>query len=137
MKCVRVTVKKLEVENFSVRDGTDLNIFFDDGSKKCLKYSTKLENVEEDVKNIITKIHVYEKAQNQVLDAEDILDSFISVVIENEETVTEKIRIFLGRLKDENSKLKSYGTHSGYIDSLNKMQKKLIEFTEPSLVKNE
>jgi hypothetical protein len=133
MQCIRVYVKKLEVDQFSIKDGADLKIFFDDGSKKCLVYSTQLDNVQEDVKNIITKIHVYEKSQNRVLDAEDVLDSFVSVLIENEEELKEKMQTFLGRLRDEKLRLKGYGTHSGYIESLNKMQKKVVEFRKETV----
>ncbi|MBW2972518.1 hypothetical protein KY359_05775 [Candidatus Woesearchaeota archaeon] len=136
MRCIRVNIKKIEVERFSTKEGVDLSIVFDDGGKKCLKYSTKLENVFDDVKNIITKIQVYEKSQNRVLDAEDVLDSFVSIVIENDEEVMEKIRTFLARLKDDRSRLRNYGTHQGYIESLNKMQKKVLEL-KPGAVRNE
>ena len=136
MKCVRVHVKKIEVEQFSVRDGAELKVFFDDGSKKCLVYSTQLDNVNDDVKNIITKLQVYEKSQNRVLDADDVLDSFISVLIEDEESVMEKMRVFLGRLRDEKQRLKGFGSHEGYITSLNKMQKKVLEL-KPGVVRNE
>ena len=134
MKCVRVTVKKIEVDNFSVKTGVDLKIFFDDGAKKCLVYSTKLDDVDADVKNIITKIHVYEKAQNKVLDAEDALDGFISVLIENEEELIDRIKTILARLRDDKGRLKGYGSHSGYMESLNKMQKKVFEL-KPSAVR--
>ena len=136
MRCVRVNIKKIEVTRFSLRDGVDMNIFFDDGSNKCLQYSTKLDNAVDDAKNIITKIQVYEKAQHRVLDADDLLDSFISVVIENDEEIIERIRTFLARLKDDRARLKGYGTHTGYIESLNKMQKKSLEF-KPGNVRNE
>jgi len=135
MRCIRVNVKKVEVDRFHQKEGVDLNIFFDDGAKKCLKYSTKLENVNDDVKNIITKIQVYEKSQNRVLDAEDVLDSFVSVLIEGDEEVMEKIRVFLARLRDEKSRLSGYGKHEGYIESLNKMQKKVLEL-KPAAVRN-
>lgn len=136
MKCIRVDIKKVEVDKFSTKDGVELNIFFDDGGKKCLKYSTMLDNVADDVKNIITKIQVYEKSQNRVLDAEDVLDSFVSVLIESEEDVMEKMRTFLSRIKDDKSRLTRYGTHAGYIESLNKMQKKALEL-KPSTVRTE
>ncbi|MBU2561697.1 MAG: hypothetical protein KKD17_05340 [Nanoarchaeota archaeon] len=136
MKCIRINMKKVEVEKFSTRDGADLSIHFDDGGKKCLKYSTKLDNVNDDVKNIILKIHVYEKSQNKVLDPDDILDTFVSVLLENEEEVMDKMRSFLSRLKDDRSRLRAYGTHSGYIESLNKMQKKCLEF-KPGAFRNE
>ncbi len=136
MKCIRVDLRKLEVERFSTKDGVDLNIFFDDGGKKCLKYSTHLQNVDEDVKNIILKIQAYEKSQNRVLDAEDILDSFISVLIEKEEEAMDKIKVFLARIRDEKARLKNYGTHAGYIENLNKMQKKTLELKQ-SVVRNE
>ncbi|MFC1740919.1 hypothetical protein ACFL3V_00080 [Nanoarchaeota archaeon] len=136
MKCVRVNVRKLEVESFSLKDGAELKLFFDDGSKKCLLYSAALANVEEDVKNIILKIHTYEKSENKVFDADDVLDSFVSVVIEHEEELLEKMRTFLGRLRDEKARLQNFGSHSGYIESLNKMQKKCIEFRK-GVVRNE
>jgi hypothetical protein len=136
MRCVRVNIKKIEVTRFSIREGVDLNIFFDDGSNKCLQYSTRLDNATDDAKNIITKIQIYEKAQNRVLDADDVLDSFISVVIENDEEIIDKIRTFLSRIRDDRTRLKGYGSHAGYIESLNKMQKKSIEF-RPGNVKNE
>ena len=126
MKCVRVNIKKLEVEHYSIKEGAHLNIFFDDGARKCLKYSTLLKNITEDVQNIFTKINVYEKAQNKVLDPEDVLDGFVSVVIEQEEEMKEKIKNFLGRLGDGQQKLVNYGSHQGYIDKLNMMQKKVL-----------
>jgi hypothetical protein len=129
MKCIHVNIKKIEVEKFSMKEGTDLKVFFDDGSTKCLQYSTKLENVQDDVRNIMTKITVYEKAQNKVL-SDDILDTFVSVVIDSDEETADKMKNFLGRLRDDRSKLTGYGTHSGYIESLNKMQKKSIEFKD-------
>lgn len=127
MKCVRVNLTKIEVEKFSLRDGAHLRVFFDDGGNKCLEYSTQLDNVNDDIQNIIMKIHVYEKSQNQVLDAEDILDSFVSVLVEDEDAVKDKMRNFLGRLRDDKSRLRNYGSHNGYIDSLNQMQKKSLE----------
>jgi hypothetical protein len=136
MRCVRVNIKKMEVTRFSIRDGVDLNVFFDDGSNKCLQYSSMLDNPMDDAKNIITKIQVYEKANNRVLDADDVLDSFISVVIENDEEMLDKIKTFLTRIKDDRTRLRGYGSHSGYIESLNKMQKKSIEFKSGN-VKNE
>jgi hypothetical protein len=136
MRCVRVNIKKIEVTRFSVREGVDLNVFFDDGAKKCLQYSTMLDNAADDAKNIITKIQVYEKAQNRVLDADDVLDSFVSVVIENDEEMLEKIKTFLSRIKDDRTRLKGYGSHTGYIETLNKMQKKSVEF-KPGNVHNE
>lgn len=136
MRCVRINIKKIEVTRFSIREGVDLNIFFDDGSNKCLQYSTVLDNAADDAKNIITKIQIYEKAQNKVFDADDVLDSFISVVIENDEEIIEKMKTFLSRIKDDRTRLKGYGSHTGYIESLNKMQKKSIEF-KPGNVRNE
>jgi hypothetical protein len=126
-----VTIKKIEVERFSLREGVSLKVFFDDGGNKCLAYASMLDNVTEDVKNIITKITVYEKAQNKALDPDDFLDNFVSVIIENEEEMLEKMRNFLTRIRDDRSKLRGYGTHVGYIESLNKMQKKSIEFSSP------
>jgi hypothetical protein len=136
MKCVRVTVKKLELDGFSIKDGADLKVYFDDGAKKCLLYNTKLDKIDEDVKNIILKIHTYEKSQNKVLDAEDVLDSFVSVVVENEEELMERIRNWLARLRDEKSRMTNYGSHSGYIENLNKMQKKVLELKKEA-VRNE
>jgi hypothetical protein len=133
MRCIHVSIKKIEVEKFSIREGASLKIFFDDGGMKCLPYSTTLDNVNEDVKTIFTKIQVYEKAQNRALDSEDILDNFVSVVIENDEEMMEKVKNFLARIRDDRSKLRGYGTHVGYIESLNKMQKKIIEFKDTSL----
>jgi len=130
MKCIRVSIKKMEVESFSLREGASLKVYFDDGSTKCLQYSSTLDNVGEDAKNIITKINIYEKANNKVLDADDILDNFISVVIENDEEIMERMKTFLARIRDDRSKLRNYGTHSGYIESLNKMQKKMVEFKD-------
>jgi hypothetical protein len=139
MKCVRINITKLEMTRFSLKDGVDLSIFFDDGGKKCLQYSSKLDNVLDDVKQIITKIQVYEKAQNRVLDG-DVLDSFVSVVIEDDEEVMERIKNFLSRIKDDRSKMSGYGTHQGYIENLNRMQKKVLEIkkgAEKSPVRNE
>lgn len=128
MKCIRVTINKLEVERFSIRDGAELKIYFDDGSKKCIQYSARLENVKEDVKDIFLKINVYEKSQNQVLDADNAMDGFISILIEDEDYVVEKSQVFLSRLGEQKRQMKGYGTHEGYIENMNKLQKQVIEF---------
>ena len=128
MKCIHITINKLEVERFSIRDGADLKVYFDDGSKKCLQYSAKLENVKDDVKNIFLKINVYEKSQNQVLDADNAMDSFISILIDDEDYVIEKSQVFLSRLGEQKRQMKGYGTHEGYIEKMNKLQKQVLEF---------
>ena len=130
MKCIRVTIQKLEVEKFCVRDGVNLKMFFDDGGKKCLEYSSKLESVDSDVKDMLTKINVYEKSQNKVLDAENAFDSHISVFIENEEGVMDRMKVFLARLREQKKNLKSYGSHQGYIEQMNKAQKQVLEFNK-------
>ncbi|MBW2963857.1 hypothetical protein KY363_00205 [Candidatus Woesearchaeota archaeon] len=136
MKCIRVSVKKLEMDSFSIKEGAQLKVYFDDGAKKCLMYSSKLEKVEEDVKNIILKIHMYEKSQNKVLDPEDVLDSFVSVVIENEEELLDRMKTWLARIRDDKSRMQGYGTHKGYIETLNKMQKRVLELKKET-VRNE
>jgi hypothetical protein len=134
MKCVKVSIKRIEVDKFAVKEPVDLKVFFDDGKEKCLAYRTELANVQDDVKNILNKIINYEKTQNQV-SSDDILDSFISVIVNNDEDISEKMKNFLGRIKDDKSKMKNYNSHSGYIETLNKMQKKMIEFNDDGSVK--
>lgn len=128
MKCIRVTINKFEVEQFSLRGGADIKVYFDDGGKKCLEYSAKLENINEDIKNIFLKINVYEKSQNRILDAENAMDSFISVLIEDEENVIEKSKVFLARLSEQKRQMRNYSTHQGYIERMNKLQKQVLEF---------
>jgi len=57
-------------------------------------------------------------------------------VIENDEEMVDKIKTFLTRIKDDRTRLKGYGSHTGYIESLNKMQKKSVEFKSGN-VKND
>lgn len=128
MKCIRVNLLKLEVESFSVRDGAALTLYFDDGARKAIKYSAKLDDVKSDIQEMLTKINVYEKSQNQVLDAENAMDSFVSVLIENEEGIAERMSVFLARLREQKRNMKGYGTHVGYIERMNKLQKQVLEF---------
>ena len=135
MKCVRVNISKVEVERFSLRDGAEMKIYFDDGARKCLPYSSKLDSIEEDVKNILLKINVYEKSQNRVLDAENAMDGFVSVVIDDDENVMEKMKVFFARLREQKRNMKGYGTHEGYIERMNKLQKQVLEI-KPKDIRN-
>jgi Ribonuclease G/E len=113
-----------------------MKVFFHDGAPKCLQYSSKLENLDEDVKNIFNKIIVYEKSANKVLNAEDMLDSFISVIIVDDESSMEKMKVFFARLREQRKNIGQCGTHEGYLAKINKLQKQSFEF-KPRDVRND
>lgn len=135
MKCVRVNIQKIDVDKFDLKTGADMKIFFNDGATKCLQYSTKLENLDEDVKNIFNKIIIYEKSANKVLNAESAMEGFVSVIVEEDESNMEKMKVFFSRLREQRKNMSQLGSHEGYLARINKLQKQSFEF-KPKEVRN-
>lgn len=127
MISVTIELQKLEIEKFSLRDGVELKIFFNDGGNKALMFSTDLENPEADAQKALLKLRTYEKEINSNSDDDNFLDSFVNVKIKDEEKKQARIVGFISKLREEKKKLTRYSGHSGYLDSLNQVKSNKID----------
>ncbi|MBT7902534.1 hypothetical protein HN587_01635 [Candidatus Woesearchaeota archaeon] len=125
MLVVNVRFQKIEIDNFSLKDSVaTLKLFFNDGNNKALLFDTKLLDVEKDAHAIVNRVRQYEKELNQKNSYQNdtFLDSFVNVVLENEEAIEEKIKAYLRKVKDGVTRVKTHRSATGYLDIVNQIK---------------
>ncbi len=130
MQSVKVNIQKMEISRFHPREPVEFKIYFNDGAEKCLIYETDMKTPVMDATAVIGKIKRYEKDKNRVDDAEDILDAFVNVMIDDEEELVPKIANFFNRIKDEKKRVLNNRDHTTYMKNLNQMHSMKIEFKQ-------
>lgn len=129
MKIIHVELKKLKVNDLSVRDGIIfLEVFFDDAKEKEISRNTKIENPNKEAEKIIKEIRQMEININQEFDGERFLDNYVNVVIKDEDDVTEKMAGFLKRIKDKMTEVRTLKDATGFLDKINAIKLMRLEF---------
>ncbi|MBT5023351.1 hypothetical protein HOK51_08780 [Candidatus Woesearchaeota archaeon] len=124
MLIANIKFQRAEIGSFSIKDGVRIKIFFSDGSNKVLSFEPGLLDLDKDAHVIISKVRQYEKELNMKLveRGDSFLDSFVNVVIEDEEGVEAKLKVFLRKIKDSISHLRGSRMATGYLDTINRVK---------------
>ena len=123
MIIVNVKFLKAEVNNFT-RDELTINLHFDDGEKRVIAKTGKIDNPEEFISSIFSFIRKFEKENNQNLASDELFDTVV-VRFENEDKTEDKLKFFInkvaGKLKDLRSKTQADG-YLGYVNEIKRME---------------
>ena len=93
MKTINVKFKQINVTNFSTRDETvELEILFN--NYKTIK-TLVIDDPEEIANNLIIEVRRKVKEINQRPASDNILDNILTITIENEERIINKISMFI------------------------------------------
>lgn len=126
MQKLDISLKKIEVVSFSVRDNkVKLKITYDvNNVDKSFVKEYSLSNPEILAQDIIADSRNYEKTE---LESDEILKSIQVIDIENYEDSENKIIHFLNRFKDGLAHFKSMKTSEGYMDKYHELSKQKLK----------
>ncbi len=117
MKIINVKIKKVSVNSFSARDySVELAIDFNDGIDKQIMRHTVIDYPDMVAEHIFNDLKKMEKNINIKFDGESILDSYVNVVMQNEDEDKKKIAKFLSKVQEKISKIKNKRVVEGYIN---------------------
>lgn len=128
MIIANVKFEKIEVKNFSAKEGVDLNIYFDDGNKKMIVHRSNLKNIELTIDEIMKRIRNHEKEISAKFDGENVLESSVVIRIENEDEVAKKMGSFFLKVYESMQKIVTTKSSEGFLDMINKINRMSFEF---------
>ena len=128
MKIINVKIKKIKVSSFSARDySVELAIDFDDGTDKQVMRHTLIDYPEMVVEHIFNDLKKMEKNINIKFDGTSVLDSYVNVVMQNEEEDKKKIAKFLQNVSEKINKIKNKKVVEGYINLIKEINMMKVE----------
>ena len=126
MKTINVKFKQINVTNFSTRDETvELEILFN--NYKTIK-TLVIDDPEEIANNLIIEVRRKVKEINQRPASDNILDNILTITIENEERIINKISMFLAKLSDKIKEIKHLTESGNYLNSISLLKSMKLEF---------
>jgi len=128
MKIINVKIKKIKVNSFSARYySVELSIDFNDGIDKQIMRHTLIDYPEMVAEHIFNDLKKMEKNINIKFNGESILDSYVNVVMQNQDEDKKKIANFLTKVQEKISKIKSKKVVEGYINLIKEINLMKVE----------
>jgi hypothetical protein len=128
MNSVRVRLNAIKVSGFSPRrQEVQISIRFNDGKDKEIFRDICVEKSDDAAAGIINDIRQMEKRARAEFNGISF-DNYMSIVIENEDSVIEKLKIFLSKVFEKSKIIKDYKSSDGYISLLNDINRMQMEF---------
>jgi len=128
MKIINVKIKKMKVSSFSARDySVELAIDFDDGADKQVMRHTLIDYPEMVVEHIFNDLKKMEKNINIKFDGTSVLDSYVNVVMQNEDEDKKKVAKFLQNVSEKINKIKNKRVVEGYINLIKEINLMKVE----------
>jgi hypothetical protein len=125
MKDINIKIKQINILNFSAREGSvEFEVYFN--NYKTLK-NVVIDDPEELAYDLVTEIRRKVKDANQRPDSDNILDTIVNVLIEDEGSTIKKISMFLGKLADRVNAIKNSKQAENYMDSINSVKSMVLE----------
>ena len=125
MKTINVKIKKISIINFSTRDcSVEFEVYFN--NYKTVK-NIVIDDPEELAHNLIVEIRRKVKEANQRPDSDNVIDTIVNVLIDNEESTIKRISMFLGKLSDKISAIKNTKQAENYMSSINNVKSMILE----------
>jgi hypothetical protein len=128
IKVIGVRLTKIGVNSFSLNDGTvTFEISFDDGIRKQVYKTAKLDEPAELANSIVEGIVTMEENINMEFDGQDLTGD-TSVVISNKEDARILMAEYFEDVYAKLCRVKSAKISDGYMDSVKKLQNSELRF---------
>ena len=128
MKIINVKIKKMKVSSFSARDySVELAIDFNDGADKQIMRHTVIDYPEMVAEHIFNDLKKMEKNINIQFDGTSVLDSYVNVVMQNEDEDKKKVAKFLQNVSEKINKIKNKRVVEGYINLIKEINLMKVE----------
>ncbi len=128
MNTVNVRLNSIKVSGFSPRkQEVQISIRFNDGKDKEIFRDVAVVKSDEAAASLLDDIKQMEKRAKAEFNGVNF-DNYASIVIEDEASVAEKLKIFLSRVFEKSKIIKDYKSSDGYISLLNDLNRLSVEF---------
>ncbi|MFH1181694.1 MAG: hypothetical protein V1702_01930 [Candidatus Woesearchaeota archaeon] len=128
IKVIDVRLTKIGVNSFSLNDATvTFEISFDDGIRKQVYKTAKLDEPAELANAIVQGIITMEENINMEFDGQDLIGN-TSVVLNNGEDARVKMAEFFEDVYAKFCRVKNAKISDGYMDSVKKLQNSELRF---------
>lgn len=128
MKIVNLELKKISVNKFNSKNKeVELVINFNDGFDKEIFKTVDVNNSQESAENIVNDLKKLEKSVHSDFDGENIVDSIINIVVQEEGKLIENIAAYLTKVSESLEKIKNLNIATGYLDLIRDVKGKTLE----------
>lgn len=129
MKIINLKVNKLEIEKFfPSKNEVELKISFDDGAEKTILKTVDTSKPEDSAKNIVEGLRKLEKSMNKDDEEKNIIESFVNIIIEDEDSLQEKMGIYFQKIQVKLEELSIKKEAAGYLDLIRNLKSLKLEF---------
>lgn len=128
MKIINIRFRKLRVGSFNAQRGSvSLEIFFNDGMEKQITRTTIIDDPQALAHSIVDEIKDMEKNIHYEFDDNSALQSYVSVLIQNEDIAIENIVRFLSQVSHRVKIILSSKLAEGYLDRIKELNRMSID----------
>jgi len=128
MYLVNIKFRKIEVSNFTPKDGPEVKIHFNDGKDKFMTKILADSKPEALSEEVFKDARMLAKKQNRAWDTDDVLNDVIVVRIENEDDVLKRMASFFSRLQEKAKYIKGSRQVSGYLFAVENYKTLKLDF---------
>ena len=130
MKIIGLEFKKIVIGRFFPKEGkVELHIFFNDGSDKEIFKIVDTTDAENAAEGILIDLRKLEKSiHKNTNDKEVIVDNFVNIVIQNEDSTIKEISEFIQKVSIKIDKIKQKNVADGYLDIIRELKNLKLEF---------
>lgn len=124
MKVINVRFRKLRVSSFNAQRGSvSLEIFFNDGMEKQVTRTTIIDDPQALAHSIVDEIKDMERNIHYEFDDDSALQSYVSILIQDEDIAIENIVRFLSQVSHRVKIIMSSKLAEGYIDRIKELNR--------------
>lgn len=129
MKAISVELKSIKVSSFSpAKKDVSFVVSFNDGKDKEIAKNAEIGRGENVAVQIIRDIRRVESSLNAEFDGRALLDSYVSIAINDEEKVTSKLAAFVAKVFDKVQVIRNQKTAEGYTQLISQVNSMRMEF---------
>lgn len=132
MKIVSLEIKNIGVGKFFPKENrVELDISFSDGNDKEIFKMVDVSDTERVAEDILADLRKLEKNIHKNNSHEElIVDNYVNIVIENEDTLIKEISGFIQRIKNKIEEIKQKNVAEGYLDMIRELKNLKAEFSQ-------
>lgn len=129
MKLINVQLKSIRVTSFYPKDEqVEFLVTFDDGKVNQFHKTVRIQDPKSLANRIMLEICNMEKSKNVEFDGKTILDSYVNVVIQDEDDIKKKMTKFFLDVLTRVENVKKFTEATGYMDAINLVRMMKREF---------
>jgi hypothetical protein len=129
MKAISVGLKRIKVSSFSpAKKDVSFVVSFNDGKDKEITVNAGIDRGENVAVQIIRDIRKVENSLNAEFDGKALLDSYVSIAINDEEKVTSKLAAFISKVFEKVQVIRNQKTAEGYTQLISQVNSMRMDF---------